>query len=99
MAKENNTGKITVTRPSNFFGCAIPFDAYIDGSDLGTLSNGATLFCNVAYGVHELVLKSTEPNVVEEIVISENQKEAVVEVAVTMGLIAAKPRIKNVTYN
>lgn len=99
MAKEKNTGKITVTRPSNFFGCAIPFEAYIDGSNLGTLSNGAILSCNAAYGVHELVLKSTEQDVVEEIVLSENQKEAVVEVTVTMGLIAAKPRIKNVIYN
>ena len=99
MLSEKGTGKIIVSRPNYFFGFAIPFEVYVDNNHLGTLSNGTTLSCDVALSMHEIVLKSTEQDVIQEVVLDENQKQVTIEIIAQMGLIAAKPGIKNVYYN
>ena len=93
------TGKINVVREKKVFGFAIPFDVYVDDSLLGKLKNGTTLACDVPLGNHEIVLKSTEKDVVQGVVLNENQKEVTLEVVPKMALIAAKPKIKNIKYN
>ena len=70
----------------------IPFDVYIDYSLLG--KNGTILSCPVSYGMHETVLKFTEKDAVQGIVLNENKKEVTLEVEQKMGLIAPKPNIK-----
>lgn len=99
ISGEGTTGKITIVRESKVFGFAISFDVYVDDSLLGKLKNGTTLSCPVAYGMHEIVLKSTEKDVVQSVVLNEGQKEVTVEIIPKMGLIAAKPVIKNIKYN
>lgn len=99
LGASETTGKITIVRENKVFGFAISFEVYIDDSLLGTLKNGSTLSCNVALGMHEIVLKSTEKDVVQGIVLNENQKEVTIEIVPKMGLIAAKPSIKNIRYN
>ena len=94
-----NTGKITIVRENKVFGFAISFEVYVDDSLLGTLKNVTTLSCPAAYGTHEIVLKSTEKDVVQGIVLNENQKEVTIDIVPKMGLIAAKPSIKNIKYN
>ena len=93
------TGKISVVRESKVFAFAISFDVYVDDSLLGKLKNGTTLACDVPLGNHEIVLKSTEKDVVQGVVLNENQKEVTLEIVPKMGLIAAKPSIKNIKYN
>lgn len=92
-------GKINVVRENKVFGFAIPFTVYVDDSLLGTLSNGKTLSCNVALGNHEIRLKSTEEDVVQGVRLTEEQKEVTIEIIPKMGLIAARPCIKNIKYN
>jgi len=94
-----NNGKINVVRENKVFGFAIPFDVYIDDSLLGKLKNGTTLSCDVPLGVHTIVFKSTEKDVIQEVTLNENQKEVTLEVVPKMGWIAAKPKIKNIKYN
>lgn len=99
LGSSDITGKINVIRENKVFGFAIPFDVYVDGTLLGTLNNGTTLSCNIALGNHEIVFKSTEKDVVVEVSLNENQKEVSLEVIPKMGLIAARPHIKNIKYN
>lgn len=99
LGTSDTTGKINIVRENKVFGFAIPFEVYVDGSFLGTLKNGTTLSCNVTLGTHEVVLKSTEKDVVQDVLLNENQKEVTLEIVPTMGLIAAKPSIKNIQYN
>lgn len=93
------TGKITVIRENKVLGFAIPFEVYVDDALLGTLKNGSMLSSSVTLGMHEIVLKSTEKDVVQGILLNENQKEVTIEIVPKMGLIAAKPSIKNIKYN
>lgn len=93
------TGKINVVRKSKVFGFAIPFEVYVDDCLLGTLKNGTTLSCDVALGTHEIVFKSTEKDVVQGVFLNESQKEVTLDIVPKMGLIAARPSIKNIKYN
>ena len=77
---------------------AIPFTVYVDDTLLGTLKNGTTLSTNIGLGNHELVLKSTESDVVSEIRLTEDKKEVNVYIIPKMGLIAAKPYIREIEY-
>lgn len=99
LGNSNVTGKINVVRENKMFGFAIPFDVYVDGSLLGTLSNGKTLSCSVPLGNHEILFKSTEKDVVQGVILNESQKEVTLEIIPKMGLIAARPYIKNIKYN
>lgn len=99
MLNANGTGKIIVARPNSFFGFAIPFDVYVDNSYLGNLTNGTTLSCDTSLGIHDVVIKSTEPDVNVDVTLDENQRQVTIEIVAQMGLIAAKPGIKNVYYN
>lgn len=49
--------------------------------------------------MHEIALKSTEKDVVQGITLNEKQKEVILNIVPKMGLIAAKPSIKNIKYN
>jgi len=99
LGMSDTTGKINVVRESKIFGFAIPFEVYVDDSLLGTLKKGTTLSCNVELGNHEIMFKSTEKDVVQGVVLNENQKEVTLEIVPKIGLIAAKPSIKNIKYN
>lgn len=99
LNNENNIGKITVIREKKMLGFAIPFDVYIDNTKLGTLSNNSSLTTNVTLNRHEIKLVSTEKDVIENIELSENKKEVVLTIIPKMGLIAAKPYIKEIKYN
>ena len=99
LGNSSITGKINVIRESKVFGFAISFDVYVDDSLLGNLSNGKTLSCNVPLGNHEIVFKSTEKDVVQGVVLTEEQNEVTLEIIPKMGLIAARPHINNIKYN
>lgn len=99
ISDKNNMGKINVVRESKVFGFAIPFDVYVDDAYLGKLSNGTTLSCDVALGSHVVLFKSTEKDVVEEIYLTEDKRSVTLDIVPKMGLIAAKPSIKNISYN
>lgn len=99
LADPNKTGKITIIREKKVFGFAIPFDVYIDDTKLGTLTNNSTLTCPAQLSMHEIVFKSTEKDVVQTVHLSEDKKEVTIRIVPKIGLIAAKPFIKEVTYN
>ncbi|MGM9876098.1 MAG: zinc-ribbon domain-containing protein [Bacilli bacterium] len=99
LNNENNVGTITVVREKKMFGWAIPFDVYIDDTKLGTLKNGTTLTTKAILCPHEIKLTSTEKDVIQSIELTENKKEVVISIIPKMGLIAAKPYIKDIKYN
>lgn len=99
LSDPNKTGKINIIREKKVFGFAIPFDVYVDDSKLGSLKNGSTLTCPASLDIHEIVLKSTEKDVIQSVSLSEDKKEVTIRIVPKMGLIAAKPFIKEVTYN
>ena len=99
LNNENNVGTITVVREKKMFGWAIPFDVYIDDTKLGTLKNGTTLTAKATLYPHEIKLTSTEKDVIQSIELTENKKEVVISIIPKMGLIAAKPYIKDIKYN
>ena len=99
LNNENNIGKITVVREKKMLGFAIPFDVYIDDTKLGTLKNGTTLTAKATLCPHEIKLTSTEKDVIQSIELTENKKEVVISIIPKMGLIAAKPYIKDIKYN
>lgn len=99
LANQETTGKINIVRVKKTFAFAITFDVYIDDVKLGTLKNGSSLSCPASFGSHQIVLKSTEKDVVQGITLNENQKEVTIEIVPKMGIIAAKPSIKEIKYN
>ena len=99
LNNENNVGTITVVREKKMFGWAIPFDVYIDDTKLGTLKNGTTLTTKATLCTHEIKLTSTEKDIIQSIGLTENKKEVVISIIPKMGLIAAKPYIKDIKYN
>ncbi|MBO5529883.1 MAG: hypothetical protein J5970_00605 [Bacilli bacterium] len=88
---------IKVTRLKKVFGFAIPFKLYVDDKEIGSLSNGKSFECIVEKGVHKIVLKSTEKDVIEEVTLDKNHKVEII-ITAAMGLIAARPNIKEVKY-
>ena len=49
--------------------------------------------------MHEIKLVSTEKDVIENIELSEDKKEVTITIIPKMGLISAKPYIKEIKYN
>ena len=99
LNNENNIGKITIVREKKMLGFAIPFDVYIDETKLGTLSNNSSLTTRSTLSMHEIKLVSTEKDVIENIELSEDKKEVTITIIPKMGLISAKPYIKEIKYN
>ena len=98
LSDDSMVGKINVIRDKKVFAFAISFSVYIDDTMLGTLKNGNTLSTNIGLGNHELVLKSTEDDVVCEIRLTEEHREVNIYIVPKMGLIAAKPYIREIEY-
>ena len=80
-------------------GFAIPFHVYIDDTKLGTLSNNSSLTTRSPLSKHEIKIISTEKDVIENIELSEDKKEVTITIIAKMGLISAKPYIKEIKYN
>lgn len=99
LSNTDNVGTITIVRESKMFGFAIPFSVYIDNIKLGTLNNGTTLSTKAVLCPHEVKFTSTEKDVIETIELTESKKEVVITIIPKMGLIAAKPYIKDIKYN
>ena len=89
---------IKVTRLKKIFGFAIPFDLYVDDNHIGSLSNGKSYDCIVKEGIHKVILKSTEKDVVQEVTLDKEHKKVEIILTAAMGLIAARPNIKEVKY-
>ena len=69
----------------------------MDGEEIGSLSNGKSYDCKVSKGIHTVTLKSTEKDVVEEVTLDEH-KEVELQIVAKIGLIAARPFIKEIIY-
>ena len=93
-----NSYIIKVTRLKKVFGFAIPFELYIDDEKIGSLSNGKSFDKEVSNGVHRIVIKSTEKDVVQEVTLDDEHKNVEITLTAKMGLIAARPNIKEVRY-
>lgn len=98
LTDDNKTGNINIIREKKLFAFAIPFSVYIDDTLIGELKNGTTLSTNIAIGSHKLLLKSTEKDVIQDIILTEDKKEANIYIIPKMGLIAARPHIKEIVY-
>lgn len=94
----NNEYVIKVTRLKKIFGFAIPFTLYVDDQNIGSLPNGKSYDCVVKEGTHKVIIKSTEKDVIEEVTLDQNHKKVEISLVAGMGLIAARPKIKEVKY-
>lgn len=93
-----NNHIIKVTRLKKVFGFAIPFELYIDDEKIGSLSNGKSFDKEVSEGVHKVVIKSVENNFEQEVSLDDEHKNVEIILTAKMGLIAARPNIKEVRY-
>lgn len=93
-----NNHIIKVTRLKKVFGFAIPFELYIDDEKIGSLSNGKSFDKEVSEGVHKVVIKSVENNFEQEVSLDDEHKNVEITLTAKMGLIAARPNIKEVRY-
>ncbi len=90
---------IKVTRLSKTMGFAITFELFIDGYDMGTLTNGKTIDTYVTPGTHTVVIKSLEKDYTNTITLGNGQPMNVeISLQVAMGLIAGTPKIKDIRY-
>ena len=99
LVKDDNVGKITIIRAKQIFGWAIPFEVYIDEVKLGVLKNNTTLTAPISLSEHEIKFTSTEKDVIQRIALDTNKKDVTIYIIPKMGLIAAKPAIKEIKYN
>ena len=89
---------IKVTRLKKMFGFAISFELYVDDKKIGTLSNGKSFECVVTKGTHKVIIKSLEKNFEEEVSLDKEHKKVEITLTAAMGLIAARPNIKEIKY-
>lgn len=99
LSDEENTGKLTIIREKKTMAFAISFEVYVDNSRLGSLKNNSELSCDLPFGEHEVIVKSIEKDVLQNITLNENQKNAEIHIVPKMGLISANPHIKEIKYN
>ena len=98
MSDENKVGRINIIREKKMFAFAISFSVYVDDTLLGYLKNGTALSTDIVIGPHKIVLKSTEKDVIHDILLTEEKKEVDITIEPKMGLVAAKPSIKEIIY-
>jgi hypothetical protein len=89
---------IKVTRLKKVFGFAIPFTLLVDDKEIGSLSNGKSFDCIVTEGMHKVTFKSTEKDVHVDVTLSEEHQKVEIIITAAMGIIAARPNIKEVKY-
>ena len=98
VSSEN--GVINIVRTKNYFGCAIPFKIFIDGTYVGDIKVGKTLTFNAPLGVHRVSINDASEKASTEVEITSEKKN--VEVLVTVHFFAlsfiAKGKIKSVKY-
>ena len=99
LNNKDNVGKITIKRDKKVLAFAISFGVYIDDVKLGTLTNGSELSTEASLSIHEIKLTSTEKDVIANIELTSTKKEVVIDIVPKMGIIAAKPYIKEIKYN
>ena len=97
----NKTGdvKLIVTRVKKVIGCAIPFSVFVDDVKIGSLGNGKSLTCEVGEGIHTVMFKCVEKNVIQEVDITSEIKSVEITCRARMGLAAAVAQILDVKYN
>ncbi len=66
-------GKVIIKRKGSFYGCAIPFTAYVDEKPKGNISNGKTIELEVPYGTHKISFNSPKDKANREITLSEEK--------------------------
>lgn len=96
--ESGKTVPLTITRPKSMVGMAISFTVYVDGKDIGKLKNNTSLNCNVTVGEHNVIVKSIEKELIQNILVKEDTNSVEVIVAIGMGFVAGRPVLKNVIY-
>ena len=89
---------LTITRPKSMVGMAISFTVYVDGKEIGKLKNNSSLTCDVTVGEHNVIVKSLEKSVNQNLLVKEDTNSVEVICAIKMGLIAGRAVLKDVIY-
>ena len=90
--------KLTITRKKRFIGSIIPFTVIVDGINIGLLKNNSTITYNLKKGKHNIIFRTVEKDVCEEIDIKDNVKKVEISTIAKMGLITATIKIESVKY-
>ena len=94
----DNLVTLTLTREKSYLGMAMSIKVFVDETEIGVLKNGTSLTYDVPGGIHKVGFKTPEKNVVQEVNISENTNGVEIVVAMSMGILTGKAKIKNVIY-
>ena len=98
VESSGKTVPLTITRPKSMVGMAISFTVYVDGKDIGKLKNNTSLNCNVTVGDHNIIVKSLEKEVNQNILVNDDTNSVEVIVGIKMGLVAGRAVLKDVIY-
>ena len=89
---------LIISREKRMMGCAISFTVYVDGKNIGQLKNGGSLTCNITPGEHNVIVKSLEKEVNQNILVKEDNTSVEVITSLHMGFLAGRAVLKNVIY-
>ncbi len=96
---KDEMGVIVINRPKKATGCAISFEAFIDGEKVDSVGNGKTFCYDNFLGSHKVSFKTAgNKEVGADVELTKDKREVTVVVVPKMGLLVAKPSIKEVTY-
>lgn len=91
-------GTIKIVREKKTMGFAVSFDVFIDDEKVGVLANGSELTFDVPVGSHDIRLELLNSVTNQEVKLSSEKKNAIITVIPKMGLVAARPFVKNIEY-
>lgn len=96
--ESGKTVPLVITRPKSMVGMAVSFTVYVDGKDIGKLKNNTSLNCDITVGEHNIIIKSLEKEVNQNILVKEDTNSVEVIVGIRMGIVAGRAVLKNVIY-
>ena len=85
--------KVVVTRASAFVGCAVNYKVYVDGNEVGQLSNGGSLELMLSPGQHNFAFDMWSASNAESVMVPDNCSVFYIDTKLSMGLITNNIKI------
>ena len=79
-------GSITISRPSNFVGCAVSYKVYANGYLLGKISDGGIMTFPLNYGTYEINIKCGMGKGNTKVTINDQYRHFVFQCPMSMGM-------------
>ncbi len=86
LINQPGVGSITISRPSNFVGCAVSYKVFANGYLLGNVSDGGIMTFPLNYGMYEISIKCGMGKGNTKITVSDQCRHFVFQCPMTMGM-------------